>query len=198
MNRMVKWVCLALVVLYIATAMSAGRIFDVGVALAEYFRRTTIEGNYLPPGCIAEPGPLPPNLLRIIQEQRDINRLALQRVVGCRSPNKLPEFEAHSIGLRSAFGERNDCRPLYNGCCSCEFGRHVMVLAAESRDDGSVLVQANLIRSRWDYLRLKWNRVRLAWLEVSGLLLVVLILMSLAGGWMWQGLEDRISHGRAK
>ena len=97
MNRMVKWVCLALVVLYIATAMSAGRIFDVGVAiLAEYFSPYHYRGELPSPRLHrGSPAPLPPNLLRIIQEQRDINRLApLQRVVGCRSPNKLPEFEA--------------------------------------------------------------------------------------------------------
>jgi hypothetical protein len=157
MSRIVRlglWATIAS--LYVIAVLWTGVLLDVPQALGEYLRPTTEESGYMPQGCILTNETPPPDLMRIVENQKEFYHLTLQKVVVCRSTRRLLGFEQRFVGL--PFGDEDLCRPLLKGCCSCQFGRHVVVAAANPTDTGSVLVGASLIQSRWDYLRLKWNR----------------------------------------
>jgi hypothetical protein len=160
-----------------------GRFFDAMQALGEYLRPTTIEGTYLPQGCTQTSETPPSDLMRIVENQESLYHLALQKVVVCRTTYRLLGFEQRFPGGLN-LGEEDPCRPLHRGCCSCQFRRHVIVDVADPSGSGSVLVQAALIQSRWDYLRLNWNNVRpwaWRWCLIVALLLVCARLFFLSG-----------------
>ena len=143
-------------------------------ALCEYLRPATVEGNYLPPGCVLTNETPPLGLMKIVEDQKNLYQLTLQKVVVCRKAVGRLGFEQRFKGL--PFGPDDPCRPLYPGCCSCQFQRHVIVIAAEPSGDGSVLVHANLIQSRWDYLQKALYRVpggHLFWWLISAIALIL-------------------------
>lgn len=190
MSRTVKRICLAAItVLYFLLVISLARVFDVAQALREYLRPTTVEGNFLPQGCVITNETPPPDLMEIVKGQKKFYNLALQKVTVCRSARALPEFEVRYPGL--TFGEelRNQWRPLGQGCCSCQFGRHIIVMAAQPSENGSVLVQANLIQSRWDYLRLKCNQIKWVWIKVGLAFFVFISLLFFSGLWLAKAIH---------
>jgi hypothetical protein len=163
--------------MWVVFVLWAASLLDVPQALGEYLRPTTVEGMYLPQGCIQTNETPPPDLMRTVEEQKSRYHLTLQKVVVCRSARRLPGFERRFIGFPLGEGP---CQRLSEGCCSCQFGRHVTVALANPSEDGSVLVHANLIQSRWDYLRLKWNKGRRApwfwWWPLTGTVFLALAL----------------------
>jgi hypothetical protein len=165
-------------IMFAFAVLWAGGLFDAAQALSEYLYPTTVEGMYLPHGCIETNETPPPDLMRIVEAQKNLYHLTLQKTVVCRSARRLLGFEQRFAGL--PLGEGDPCRRLSKGCCSCQFGRHVIVAAADPRENGSVLVHANLVQSRWDYLRLKWDksgrRSWFWWWPIAGTLLLVLAL----------------------
>ena len=167
--------------MFVVAVSWIGGLLDLPQALGEYVRPTTVEGGFLPKGCIQTNEISPPDLMRIVENQRNLYHLALQKVVVCKSSYRLLGFEARFVGL--TFSDDDPCRPLLKGCCSCQFRRHVVVEVADPSSDGSVLVCANLIQSRWDYLRLKWNKGQRApwfwWWPLTGALLLVIALRSI-------------------
>jgi hypothetical protein len=133
-------------------------------ALGECLRPTTVEMMPLPDGCIQTHETPPVNLMRIVEYQRNFYHLALQTVVVCRTARRLPQSEPGFT--EAAFSEeiRKRWLPLYVGCCSYQFRRHVAVVLADVNNNGSLIVEAALVQSRWLYLRLNWRKDRSYWL----------------------------------
>jgi hypothetical protein len=179
MKRKAKWGFLAAIVVpfEVALLLLAGS-GSVAQALGEYLRPTTVWGNYLPEGCIETNDAPPPDLMQIVKNQRNLYHMSLQKVVVCRSARRLPGFEARSAGL--PFGDEDECRTSNRGCCSCQFGRHFIVMAADPNENGSILLRANLIQSRGDYLRLKYNALqkRVVWSGTLVLICALFVLFS--------------------
>jgi hypothetical protein len=169
--------CLAVFgVLFLIFVIWTGGLLDAMPALAEYLRPTSVLDIYFPQDCIQTSDTPPLNLRRIVEDQADLNHLTVQRVAVCRSKRHLLGLEQRLTGLPS--GEHDPCRPLLKGCCSCQEGRHVIVEVADPAADGSILVRADLIESRGNYLRRKLQRPGRAWWfwwwPVTGALLFVL------------------------
>jgi hypothetical protein len=129
-------------------------------ALGECLRPTTLTMIPLPEGCEQTSEVPPANLMRIVEYQRAFYHLTLQRLVVCRSPRRYPQNEPTFSELAFSEKVRKQWRPLYVGCCSYQFRRHVTVVVAENNERGSVLVVAALIQSRWRFLRLNWHKYR--------------------------------------
>jgi hypothetical protein len=115
---------------YLIVLLLLARVDGVAQVFGEYLRPTSVEGDYIPKGRSETHASAPSDLLHIVAEQSSIYRLTLQRVTVCESSVHLAAFETRTPGLRGLFGEESSCRPLYRGCCSCQFGRHVIVMAA--------------------------------------------------------------------
>ncbi len=131
--------------------------------------------------------------MQVVENQNNLYGLAVQKIIVCRSAHPLPGFEASFYGLPFGEATRNQWRQLRRGCCSSQFGRHVLVMAADPTEEGSVLVQANLIQSRWDYLRLKWSAVRWPWIEVGITLFVLMAMLFLSGLWLVRAVRHAIA-----
>src|SRR5437762_9065758 len=123
-------------------------------ALGECFRPTTLRMMPFPEGCVPTGEKPPANLMQIVEDQKKLYHLAVQQVVVCRTANRLPQGEPYFA--KGATGEeiRKRWLPLYAGCCSYQFRRHVAVVVVKVYQSGSVLVQAAWVQSRWDYLTL--------------------------------------------
>jgi hypothetical protein len=174
----------AIAMLYFINVLVFARVFEVAGALGEYLRPTTVEGNYLPQGCAVANETPAPDLMRIVSNQQNLYGLALQKVVVCRTASSLPTFETRFAGL--PFGEelRNRWRPLRQGCCSAQFGRHVIVMVANPTENGSVLVRANLVQSRWDYLQVKCGAVRWVWIRAGTVFFIFMSVLFFSGRWL--------------
>jgi hypothetical protein len=141
-----------------ATAFWISRPYGAKEVVAEYFRPTTVEKMPLPEGCAQTSETAPANLMRIVEYQKTFYHLTLQEVVVCRTARRFPQSEPGFTG--AAFGEETRKRwlPLYVGCCSYQFRRHVTVVVADVNENGSVIVEAALVQSRWLYLQLNWRK----------------------------------------
>lgn len=186
MTRMTTVRLVAVAVVFEVAVFLASRGDEVVSAVIEYVRPTTVEGDMRPPGCVVSAELAPKGLMEIVQAQASIHRLEIQRTAVCSYTRRLPWFEGRPKTIAENLKE-SQCRPLYGGCCSCQFGRHVLVVAAEGRDSGSVLVQANLIQPRGEYLRSKLVRVRRSWLFWAGnaLLLTAFLSVLFMKGVVW-------------
>jgi len=174
-----------LYVVLVVPVLWMGSFFDVAQALGEYLYPTRVDGGYLPQGCTQTNETPPLDLMRIVEEQEKLHHLVLQKVTVCRSTDRLLGFERRFAGL--PLGDEDHCRPLYGGCCSCQFGRHIIVEAADPAGVGSVLVRANLIQSRRDYLLHKLGNVRSwawKWCLIVALFLICALLTFLSGRWL--------------
>jgi hypothetical protein len=152
----------AAIVLGIALSFTDG-LLGVAEALGEYLYPTTVMAVKLPVGCVMTEGTPPPDLMRIVENQRKLYNLSFQKVTSCMSARSIARLYLRSSALILGEEERQQWRPLDKGCCSRQHRRHIVVEAADFRDTGSTVVQAALIQSRWDYLRLKASEVRGSW-----------------------------------
>ncbi len=143
--------------------------FELLSALWEYVVPTTVEMEPIP-GCAVTKEAPPEDLAQIVQHQMLIYHLSLQKMIVCKSGRKYPALERRFAGL--PFGEqfRMRWRPLPDGCCSCQYRRHVVVVAANSGVDGSVVVEAALVQSRSDHLVQSWNKVALKFHRITSYL----------------------------
>lgn len=126
-------------------------------ALGEYFRPTTVKMMPLPKWCVQTDEAPPTNLMHIVEYQRSFYGLQLQKIVVCRTKERIPAGPAFDEDIRHRW------LPMYVGCCSYQFRRHVAVVLANVDDSGSVIVEAALIQNRWAYLRSNWNKDRSEW-----------------------------------
>jgi hypothetical protein len=154
--KLALWAIVAVV--FTIAFLWAGGLLGVPVAVGQSLRPASIDGVYFPRGCVKTTEMPPPDLMRVVEDQEQFYGLALRRLIVCRSSRRLPAFEARHVGLQGIVGEESGCRPLYKGCCSCQVGRHIIVIAADPKDQGSLLMQADLVQSRWDHIRLAWNK----------------------------------------
>jgi len=144
--------------------------FDVAQAIGEYLLPTTVEDLVAPQACIETNEPPPPDLMQIVEDQKSLYHLTLQKVSVCRSARRYQAFERRFAGLPFGDEFRKRWKPLSKGCCSCQFRRHVIVFVADSNESGSVVVQAALIQSRWDYLRQNWDENVQKWYRMRSYL----------------------------
>lgn len=185
----------ALFLLLVVPVLWIGRFFDSFQAASEYFRPTTVESGFVPRGCAQTGQAPPPDLMHIVESQRDLHHLVLQRVVVCRTPYPLPGFERRLTGF--PVGEDDPWWPLHGDCCARQYRRHVIVIAADRDGGGSVLLQAALIQSRWDYLRLDWNRVRpwaWRWCFIVSLFLICARSLFVSGRWLGKTIRQRLGR----
>ncbi len=152
----------ALTILIVA-GLWIGGPFGATQALGEYLHPTTVEMMPLPDGCVPTNETPPANLMRIVEHQKNVYHLALQKVIVCRTARKFPHIEPDFTEAAFSKETRKRWLPLYLGCCSYQFRRHVAVVVFDSNESGSIMVEAALIQSRWDYLRLNWLRYQGAW-----------------------------------
>ena len=125
----------------------------------------------LPGQCVANETP-PENLMRIVESQAALYRLSIQKVVVCRTMLRVPPNDPRFGGV--LLGRENLRRWLAlrpNGCIY-QFRRHFAAVVAD--ETGTVVVEAALIQSRWDYLRENWDKM--------------------CGSWFWpyEGVEGKI------
>jgi len=132
-------------------------------ALRECLRATTVEMMPLPEGCAPTDETPPASLMRVVEQQRDFYHLTLQRLILCRTPRRFPQSEPSFAETAFDAATRRRWLPLYVGCCSYQFRRHVAVVVADVNESGSMVVEAALVQSSWDYLRLNWARDRSPW-----------------------------------
>jgi hypothetical protein len=100
-----------------------------------------------------------PEALRIVEYQRSFYRLALQEIVVCRTPRKLATMEPDFTEQVFDASTRRKWLPLYVGCCSYKYRRHVAIVTAQQDEKGSVISQALLIQSRLEFLRANWTKI---------------------------------------
>ena len=100
-----------------------------------------------------------PEALRIVEYQRSFYRLALQEIVVCRTPRKLATMEPDFTEQVFDASTRRKWLPLYVGCCSYKYRRHVAIVTAQQDEKGPVISQALLIQSRLEFLRANWTKI---------------------------------------
>jgi hypothetical protein len=94
-----------------------------------------------------------------VENQRSFYRLSLQKIVVCRTSRKFPQVEPDFTEQVFDQNTRQNWLPLYVGCCSYQYRRHVAVVIAKQDERGTLISQAALIQSRWDFLRLNWTKI---------------------------------------
>ena len=113
----------------------------------------------LPADCVPSNEAPSPEALRIVQCQKSFYRLALQEVVVCRTPRKFPNIEPDFTEQVFDQSTRRKWLPLYVGCCSYKFRRHVAIIIAQQDERGSLISQAALIQSCREFLRSNWTKI---------------------------------------
>lgn len=106
-----KWVWIALVTITVGLALLCGGRLGVTQAVGEYFWPTTVELMPIPPDCILSEEVPSPETLRIVEYQRSFYQLALQKIVVCRTPHRLPTIEPILLSKCSTRAHaENGCR----------------------------------------------------------------------------------------
>src|SRR5689334_869496 len=105
MGKWIKWLSYALTgvaaTFLLLLALWIFEPFDMIEALTEYARPTTVETVRL--ACAEIEQEPPPDLMRVIETQKNLYRLELQKVHVCKTPQRLPSLERRFPGL--PFGE---------------------------------------------------------------------------------------------
>jgi hypothetical protein len=154
-----KWVWVALVMIGLGLTSLGGRPFGVTQAIGEYLWPTTVELMSLPSDCVPSNEAPSPEALRIVEYQENFYRLSMQKIIVCRTPRMFPRMEPDFTNQVFDQNTRERWLPLYVGCCSYRYRRHVSVVIAQQDQRGSVISQAALIQSRWDFLRSNWTKI---------------------------------------
>lgn len=164
--------------------MWGGGFLEVPTALSECLAPVTFRAIYLPVGCAQTNETPPADLMGTVENQARLSGAKIRRIIVCRTADRLVALERHAGGLHLG-DQETDCRPVAKGCCSCQIGRHVVVMATEPRDSGSVLLRADLIQSRWDHVRASWDkRQRDYWFWWWPLAGAVILLIALHRIWV--------------
>ena len=72
-------------------------------------------------------------------------------------PGGVDCMEHPGVGYRTAWAKAD------SGCGVNQFRRHFAFVILVADGKATIVVQAALIQSRWDYLRLNWNKKRSEW-----------------------------------
>ena len=154
-----KWIWIALTIT-LGAALLWGGPFGAIQAVGEYLWPTTIKFMPLPSDCIPSNESPSPEALRIVEYQRSFYQLSLQKIVVCRTPRKFPGTEPDFTDDVFDRNTRGKWLPLYVGCCSYQYRRHVAVVIAQQNERGSLISQAALIQSRRDFWQFNWTKTR--------------------------------------
>jgi hypothetical protein len=161
MKRMRRWIFAASILIVVSlAALFAMRPWRTCALLAgrEYFSRTTEIMMPLRDHCTTVNEAPPDGFMTIVEMQRASYGLELQRVAVCRSERQWPQGEPEFTQAAFSDQTQEQWLPLYLGCCSYQFRRHVTVVATQRSGSGSVVLMAALVQSRWRYLRfLRWH-----------------------------------------
>lgn len=125
-------------------------------ALLEYTRPTTVQYMPLPRECVSTTEPPPQELMHIVSSQETHYSLELQKVIVCRTARNLPQNAPYFSKETYAADLMKRWLPLYVGCCSYKYKRHVAIIAYSSDGRGSLFAEAVLIQKRWAYLLSNW------------------------------------------
>jgi hypothetical protein len=131
-------------------------LFGTVGALGEYLLPTTVEGMAPVADCATADETPPAWSMRVIENERSLYHLTIQKVVVCRSAHRIPGL-AHRFAGRYKDQSGQKWNPLVDDCCASQFGQHVIMMVGNYEGNGSVVVKAALIRSRSDYLKLKFD-----------------------------------------
>ena len=157
-----RWLLASTGAFFTLGALWVGGPFGATQALGEYLRPTTIKRMPLSMLHCTANEPLPGKLVRVVEAERSAYHLTLQTVTVCTAEVAFSPREGWISDVLSAqYG--GGWPPLRAGCCTYQYRRHVAVFAADVSGNRLLIVQADLIQSRWDYLRLNWNKLRGAW-----------------------------------
>lgn len=154
-----KRVWIALVIITLGLALLWGGSLGVTQATGEYLWPTTVRLMPLPSDCVPSEEAPSPETLRIVEYQKSFYRLALQRIIVCRTPRKLPAMEPDFTDQVFDQSTRRKWLPLYVGCCSYKYRPHVAIIIAQQDERGSLILQAALIQSRHEFLRSNWTKI---------------------------------------
>jgi len=161
--RRAKWG--VLIVILVGGALAMVWPISLGTALRtfrECLRPTTV--LMMPINeCTPTDAVPPPNLMQIVDIQQRLYHLTLQKVSVCFTSSRLPTMEEDFGDVAFSAATRARWLPLYMGCCSYQFRRHVTVVAARAREGGSIIVEAALIQGRWDFFIQNWRTDRPYW-----------------------------------
>lgn len=92
-------------------------------------------------------------MMHIVNLQRELYGLTLQKVTMCKTETPLPSVEPNFSDEVFDEDTRAKWLPVYSGCCTYQFRRHFAVVVAEPSGTGSVVLTAALIQSRSRYAR---------------------------------------------
>lgn len=162
MGRKAKWgLWTATSTVLVAALLWMSQPSGAARAIEECLRPTAVKIAPIPKDCVPTDEAPPANLMRIVDNQMRFYHLTLQKVVVCETARTVSQSDLE----RAAFPEDTGKRwlPLYVGCCSYQFRRHVVVVVADTNEHGSVIVQAALVQNRWDYVRSNWSKKRGSW-----------------------------------
>jgi hypothetical protein len=154
-----KWIWIALAVITFCFVLLWGGPFGATRALGEFLLPTTVRVMPLPSDCVPSNETPSPEAQRIVEYQRSFYRLSFQKIVVCRSSRTFPKGEPDFTSQVFDDDTRRKWLPLYVGCCSYQYRRHVAVVIAQQDERGSLISQAALIQSRRDFLRLNWTKI---------------------------------------
>lgn len=101
--------------------------------------------------------------MRTIVQQRQAYGLRLQQVIVCRTSDTRGVGGGDVSDLFFSPEQRNTWLPMYVGCCTYQFRRHIVVLTGEVQGTDVVLVEAALVQSRWAFLLRNWSSQRPYW-----------------------------------
>jgi hypothetical protein len=154
-----RWIWIALVLITLGLVLVWAGPLSVAQAFGEYLWPTTVKLMPLPSDCVPSEEAPSPAALRMVEYQRSFYRLALQKIVVCRTPRKFPTMEPDFTEQVFDRSTRGKWLPLYVGCCSYQYRRHVAIVIAEQDERGSLISQAALIQSRREFLRSNWTKI---------------------------------------
>jgi hypothetical protein len=123
------------------------------LGLKEYLSLTQVLAIPLPLAC--SPSDQKPTLgtLALIGSQAAHYHLVLQSTAVCRMVTVQPLDESEFATAFFSLDVRRRWLPSYLGCCTYSFRRHFAVIVVENRDGGTIVVAANLVQNRREYLK---------------------------------------------
>jgi hypothetical protein len=159
MNVRWKWGWITLATVTFAIALIIRAQLGITQALSEYLRPTAVELMPLPADCVPSNEATSSEALRIVEFQKSFYRLNFQKIAVCQTPRRFPEGEPDFTEQVFDQETRRKWLPLYVGCCSYQYRRHVAVVISQQDEKGSLISQAALIQSRRDFLRSNWMKI---------------------------------------
>jgi hypothetical protein len=159
MNVQWKWGWITLAAVTFAIALIIRGQLGITQALSEYLWPTAVELMPLPADCVPSNETPSSEALRIVEFQKSFYRLNFQKIAVCRTPRRFPEGEPDFTEQVFDQETRRQWLPLYVGCCSYQYRRHVAVVISQQDENGTLISQAALIQSRWDFLRSNWKKI---------------------------------------